>query len=417
MLLTASAARYRDATNIHSLLRLKSATFLALLWLAPSALESQALTRAEAIESAVTSAGRLPLAAADTSVAFAQLLAARALQNPAFSATYSKSAPQLHFTVELPMDLPSLRSARIGAARAALRASKLRYSYERAAATLDADTTYTRALAATARSNLSSRNALVADTLLLITIARRDAGDASDLDVELARVNAGQEHNLAIADSLELISVVADLATVTAIPAAAGIALADTLALPDTLGFIQAKGDPLQIAARMQSVISAERSLSSERRAVFGSPALMAGIETHDPTGSEKGILPTFGITLPIPLLNRNKAGIATADAELRRARAELAITRVEYTASLTHLRRRRETAYNRAVLDRTLLASANRVASMSVRAYREGAVPIANVFEAQRSARDVLRQYVDDLADAWIANAMLRILTITAPP
>ena len=363
----------------------------------------------------MTRGGRLSVAAADTSVAFAQLLAARALANPALSAAYSKSAPQYHFTLELPIDLPTLRSARIGAAQAALKASNYKYTYERAAALLDVDTTYTRALAAAARARLSSRNALVADTLLEITIARRNAGDASDLDVELARVNAGQERNLAVADSLELSSVFADLATVSALPSGAVLALGDTLALPDTVLAASGAGDPLQIAAGLQSVLSAERSLKAERRSVFGSPALMAGIETHDPEGAEKGVLPTFGVTLPLPLLNRNKAGIMTANAQLTRARAELTMTRVEYSASLSHLRRRRATAYNRSVQDRALLASANRVASMSVRAYREGAVPIANVFEAQRSARDVLRQYVDDLADVWIADAMLRVLTLTA--
>lgn len=389
-------------------------TGVALLVAAPTLQSQQSITRAQAIESALLRGGRLVVAAADTSVAFAQLLAARALQNPALSAAYSKSPPQYHFTVELPIDMPSLRSARIGAAQAALRASSYKYAYERAAASLDADTTYTRAIAAAARARLSSRNALVADTLLQITIARRDAGDASELDVELARVNAGQERNLAIADSLELISVLADLATVTALPSGAVIALADTLALPDTIMLSAKAGDPLQIAARMQSVLSAERSLKAERRSVFGSPALMAGIEAHDPEGTEKGILPTFGITLPLPFLNRNRPAIMTASAELARARAELAITRVEYDASLLHLRRRRATAYNRVIQDRALLASANRVASMSVRAYREGAVPIASVFEAQRSARDVLRQYVDDLADVWISDAILRVLTLT---
>jgi cobalt-zinc-cadmium efflux system outer membrane protein len=347
---------------------------------------------------------------------FARLLAARAFQNPALSASYSKSPPQYHLIVELPVDLPSLRSARIGAARAGLKASEYRYTYERAAATLDADTTYTRALAAAARARLSSRNALVADTLLQITIARRNAGDASELDVELARVNAGQERNLAIADSLELISIFSDLATITTLPTGSIVSLGDTLALPDTGSAVQSTGDPLRVAAGMQSVLSAERSLMAERRSVFGSPALMAGIETHDPEGTEKGILPTFGITLPLPLLNRNRAGVMTARAELARARAELSITQVEYASSVAHLRRRRATAYSRAILDRSLLSSANRVASMSVRAYREGAVPIASVFEAQRSARDVLRQYVDDLADVWIADAMLRVLTLTAP-
>jgi cobalt-zinc-cadmium efflux system outer membrane protein len=399
------------------MLRMKQLPLISICLAAATAAHAQQpITRASAIESAMTHDGRISLAAADTSAALAQLLAARSLQNPAFSAAYSKSPPQLHFTFELPVDLPSLRRARVGSAQAALRASAYRYRFERAAAVLDVDTTYTRALAASARARLSAANAGIADSVLQITIERRDAGDASELDVELARVNAGQEHNLAASDSLDLISVLADLAAIAAIPSQNDIVLADTLVLPDTIA-VRVTGDPLPIAAALQSVLSGEKAVSAERRSVFGSPALMAGVETHDPTGDEKGLLPTFGITLPIPFLNRNKGGIMAATAGLTRARAELSITRAQYAASLSHWRRRRATAYGRANRDRTLLESANRVASMSVRAYREGATPIANVMEAERSARDVLRQYVDDLADAWIADAVLRVLTLTTGP
>ena len=76
---------------------------------------------------------------------------------------------------------------------------------------LDADTTYTRAQAALARAGLSQRTAQDADSLLRMAIARRDAGDASDLDVELARVNAGQQANVAAADSVELTSTLLEL--------------------------------------------------------------------------------------------------------------------------------------------------------------------------------------------------------------
>jgi cobalt-zinc-cadmium efflux system outer membrane protein len=375
--------------------------------------QAQPLTRAGAIESAVARGGRLAIAAADTSAAFAQLFAARALENPALSAAYSKSAPQLHFNVDLPIPFPGVRGARIGSAQAAVRAAAYRYQFERAAASLDADTTYTRALATAEHARLSSRNAAAADSLVQLAVARRNAGDASELEVELARVNAGQEHNLAVADSLELQSVLTDLATLTAIAYPAGISLADSLSLPETLPIPEGTGEPLQIAASRQSVTAATLGLRAERRSVFGSPSLMGGIETHDP--DEPGILPTFGISLPIPLFNRNKAGIMSANAELTRARAELSAASIEYAANVSRLRRQRATAYRRAVQDRALLETANRVASMSVRAYREGAFPIANVFEAQRSARDVLRQYVDDIADAWIADAVLRLLTLTA--
>ena len=53
----------------------------------------------------------------------------------------------------------------------------------------------------------------------------------------------------------------------------------------------------------------------------------------------------------------------------------------------------------------------------MSLTAYREGASTLPNVLEAQRNARDIRAQYIDDLARARIASATLRALTLTAAP
>jgi outer membrane protein TolC len=52
----------------------------------------------------------------------------------------------------------------------------------------------------------------------------------------------------------------------------------------------------------------------------------------------------------------------------------------------------------------------------MSLVAYREGAQALATVLEAQRNARDILSQYINDLADVWIASATLRLYALTAP-
>ena len=65
----------------------------------------------------------------------------------------------------------------------------------------------------------------------------------------------------------------------------------------------------------------------------------------------------------------------------------------------------------------RTLVASANRVAALSLTAYREGAAPLATAIEAQRNVREILSQYIDDLAAAWIATAALRVRALTAGP
>ena len=51
----------------------------------------------------------------------------------------------------------------------------------------------------------------------------------------------------------------------------------------------------------------------------------------------------------------------------------------------------------------------------MALTAYREGASGLANVLEAQRAAREVLREYIDDLAAAWVATAELRVFS--TPP
>src|SRR6185503_11743765 len=163
------------------------------------------VSRDEAVQAAVNAGTRLAIARSDTMVAFAGLAAARAWQNPTLSATYSKSVPTYHYIVDLPFDLPGMRSARIGSARSARLAAQYRYTFERAGAALDADTTYTRALAARERATLSHRTAKDADSLRRMVQVRRNAGDAAEMDLELAKVTVGQAENTAAADSLAYI--------------------------------------------------------------------------------------------------------------------------------------------------------------------------------------------------------------------
>lgn len=117
---------------------------------------------------------------------------------------------------------------------------------------------------------------------------------------------------------------------------------------------------------------------------------------------------------MPLPLWNRNRGGILGAAAERDRARAELAFARLEGTAHITRARREYDVAADRLARDVRLLESANRVVAMSIRAYQEGAAPLASVLEGQRTSREVLLQYIDDLAAAWNAAAALRLHTLT---
>lgn len=381
--------------------------FSAVAW------SQEPVTRQQAIESAVARGARAGVARADTLVGSAQLLAARQWDNPSMSATYSRAVPTHHEIVDLPLDLTGVRSARIRSAEATRLASQYRFQFERAAAALDADTTYTRALAASEHLRLARRNAKDADSLRRMSIVRRDAGDASELDVLLATVNAGQAANVTAADSLAYVSTLFDLQAVMGLDAnSVVITPIDSLTLPASPN---ANGVPvrtLPVAAAELALTAADLSVRAQRRSVFAPFSIQAGVEHGDP--SQPGILPTFGVSIPLPLLNRNRGPIALAEAERERARAELALARIETQSAIGRAIRSRNLALEKIQRDRLLVESATRIAAMSLTAYREGAQGLPAVLEAQRNARDILSQYIDDLATAWIATATVALYNLT---
>jgi outer membrane protein TolC len=89
-------------------------------------------------------------------------------------------------------------------------------------------------------------------------------------------------------------------------------------------------------------------------------------------------------------------------------------LARLETKAAIGRAIRSRKLALDKIRRDRLLVESATRIAAMSLTAYREGAQGLPAVLEAQRNAREILSQYVDDLAEAWIASAILRLYNVT---
>src|SRR5258708_22843978 len=131
-------------------------TLMALCLACRAALAGQqAVTRADAVAAALARGARVALARADTTAALGAARAARAFPNPMVSGSYTKDTPNYHALGDLPLDLPWLRSPRIGAAEAARDAARYRFAFERAAIRFDLDTTYSRSLAAPTHPRLS----------------------------------------------------------------------------------------------------------------------------------------------------------------------------------------------------------------------------------------------------------------------
>ena len=408
------------------------------------------VTRADAERAALGAGPRVALARADSAAAHAAVVTARALPNPSLSASHTGAPPQKHLVVDLPFDAPWSRGPRVSAANAAGRSARLRLLSERAAALLEVDTTYTRALGAQARFRLSRQTARDADSLRAMTVARRNAGDASDLDVDLASVTAGQQENVAATDSLTYMSTVLTVQTLMGIPAdSIQIVLVDTLRLgqADTRLLLDATdsavvlaaplpaaisasampggdsrgapGTPVGVAAAEASLQSAELAVTRERRSVFGITSFQMGVEWGDPTimPADNEKLYLVGVSIPLPLFNQNQGAIAQATAERDRARAELASARLQTRQRIVESYRELASLRARVARDQDLVVRADRVAAKSLTAYREGASALPAVLEARRTAREVLGQYIDDVTALITLQAELRVLTQTIPP
>ena len=374
----------------------------------------RAVTRADVVAMALARGPRIVFARADSTAAHAGLSIASQFENPILGLSYSKSVPQQHFSIDVPLDYPWLRKARVGAAAAGLGAARFRFEFERAAVSFEADTAYTHALAETKRAEFSRRTARDADSVLTLARLRRDAGDGSELDLQLASVSLGQLANAASRDSLDAVAAILSLQALMGVPSdSLSIVLADTLDAGGVVGITPA-GTQLLVAAAEEDLRQADQALTLEKRLLFAAPSLSVGWEQRDPTGTEPGTLPTVGIALPLPLFNQNRGTILLAQSQRDRAAAALTLARLEGAQQAARARRELALARDRLARSERLVASANSVAQLSLLAYREGAFALSSVIEAQRIARETLSQYVDDLAAARNAAGIVRLLTLT---
>jgi cobalt-zinc-cadmium efflux system outer membrane protein len=164
-------------------------------------------------------------------------------------------------------------------------------------------------------------------------------------------------------------------------------------------------------------VRAAELAITRERRNVWSLPSITLGVEwgdeAFDPPSRK---LPLAGVAIPLPIFNRNQGGIAQATAERDRALAELRSVRLAARQRLIEGLRQRELLRARISRDQEMVVRAERVAAKSLTAYREGASALPAVLEARRTARDVLGQYIDDVAALLTLQAELRVLSQTVP-
>lgn len=102
-----------------------------------------------------------------------------------------------------------------------------------------------------------------------------------------------------------------------------------------------------------------------------------------------------FGVTVPIPLANRNQGGIARAEAEARRAAnqtaAAEAVARLDVQQAINALQINRERVD---YIRREYLTNARESRDIVLASYRLGAADLIDFLDAQRAFRDTQRTY-----------------------
>ena len=390
--------------------------------LAPAFVSAQApLTLRAAVERASVDGGDISRARIDTVSSAALVLGARSWPNPQLITGYTQDVPRYHVALEFPLDPTFLRRLRIGAAAAGHLASRRQWQSTLALTRWQVESAYARARLEEARASLSRATWQATDTLLTMTRLRRDEGDASDLDVDVAMVEAIQFASMYSADSLQAELAVLEVQRLVGLGSdQRRVILVDSLAtlVRDALATdTSSRSGGLPAAAARATVDARALEVRLARRRWWPVPSVTVGFDTHDPSGTGNTPLPMVGVSVPLPTFTRFGAGVQLAQAAEARARVDLAVLERETEGSFVQARQTLKSAEARLVALRGSLDASRRIAERALLAYREGAAALPYVLQVQRSVRDAMVQLIGAEATALSAAAQIRYLLTPTPP
>jgi cobalt-zinc-cadmium efflux system outer membrane protein len=121
------------------------------------------------------------------------------------------------------------------------------------------------------------------------------------------------------------------------------------------------------------------------------------------------------GVTVPLPLGNRNQSGIARAEAEQKVAQTNLALARNRALAEVDAAYRAYETAREQVrAYEAGLLRQADESREIQLGAYQEGAAELITLIDAQRTRTEVRANYYRAIFDYYTSIFQLELATGT---
>lgn len=172
-------------------------------------------------------------------------------------------------------------------------------------------------------------------------------------------------------------------------------------------GQVLASHPLLESASRRKEAAELELSLARSERIPDPSFEILGGKDGDDASIVEAGV------SIPLPLFNRNQGRIAAAEARIRRAEFEIDAVRNDLLLGLNEAFRTFAVAQERVAVYRDdILPKAERALTQTNEGYKQGKFSFLDVLDAQRTLAEARIAYAAGLADLNLAVAELEKLT-----
>ena len=148
---------------------------------------------------------------------------------------------------------------------------------------------------------------------------------------------------------------------------------------------------------REAAMAKARESLALAKATRIPDIAVSVGISRFEEDGTQAG---TMGLSLPLPLFDRNSGGIVSTKHQARRAEYEQRAARLRAATGLVEAYGRLETAKTEALATKAeLLPGAQQAFDAAQTGYREGKYGHLEVLDTQRTLNEAKTRYLDVLA------------------
>lgn len=296
---------------------------------------------------------------------------------------------------------------RTAAAEGAVEREEAAYHNDVRLMRLEVQSAFYRVLLAQSNLELAQSILVQADQVIALNRTRFEQGDISELELTRIQVERLQFADDVFQARLEVSNAKAALLALLYAPdLGADIEVAGDLSQVPELGvpFEATPAELYQLASTSRPDLRAaqaemERAVAQNRfqHAISSTNITVGG--GYKRNGPDNSLV--FGVTIPLPIFDRNQGGVLRSEAETRRAENLAAATRNRIELEIRQ-------AYNAFQINRERveyirsqqLQQAEKASQVTMAAYRLGGAPLMDYLDAQRRYRDTMRVFNQALFD-----------------